>query len=57
MLTGATILLIGIFIGSAATLLTVRYLPNKKQTSKTAYEKYKNKDGLYSCRAVKEVGE
>jgi len=52
MIAGACILLVGSVIGF---LLSSFY--HKKQTPQKAYDKYKNKDKLYSCRAVKEAGE
>lgn len=53
MIEGALILLNGMIIGA----LIVYFFPKKELIDKPEeqpYEKYKNKDGLYSRKAVKE---
>lgn len=53
MIEGALILLTGMIIGG----LAVHFYPKKQSTEQSTeqpYDKYKNKDGLYSRKAVKE---
>lgn len=56
MIEGALILFAGIVIGIAATLGAVFYLPKSKSKfeAKSKFDKYRNTDGLYSTKVIRE---
>lgn len=57
MVEGALILLAGIIIGIAAALGVVFFLPKitADHNVESKFDKYRNTDGLYSAKVIREI--
>lgn len=57
MIEGALILFAGIIVGVAATLGAVFFLPKitADHNAESKFDKYRNTDGLYSAKVIREI--